>query len=68
MMEKAKRMMDETVRTLGFEHEETIKVAAVYEKYCLAVEAGQLETVTYNNLYRAYLWAMTVYYLEMEEE
>ena len=68
MMAMAKRMMDETVRTLGFEHEETIKVAEAYGEYCFAVEAGQPERMAYDNLYRAYLWAMTVYRLEMEEE
>lgn len=71
MMAMAKKMMDETVRTLGFEHEETIKVAEAYGAYCHAVEAGYplLEKKkAYGTLQRAYVWAITVYYMEMEEE
>lgn len=71
MMEKAKRMMDKTVRTLGFEHKETIKVAAAYDAYCHVMETGCSliqKKETYRVLREAYLRAMAVYCLEMEEE
>ena len=69
MMGKAKRLMDKTVRTLGFEHEETIKVAAAYEVYCHTMETGCSliqKREAYRALREAYLRAMAVYCLEME--
>ena len=71
MMEKAKRMMDKTVRTLGFEHEETIKVAVAYDAYCRAMETGCSliqKREAYRALRKVYLRAMDLYYLEMGEE
>jgi len=71
MMEKAKKMMDKTVRTLGFEHEETIKVAAAYDVYYRTMETGSSliqKREAYRALREEYLRAMAVYCLEMEEE
>lgn len=71
MMEKAKKMLSKTITTLGFEHDETIKVAAAYDLYYRAMETGSSliqKKEAYRALQKAYLRAMAVYCLEMEEE